>query len=399
MIHYLILLLLFIICTSTIAILNIDCKKYGYRNQQCSDYIANYIEAYSGNWNKNSAYNNIPYLPQKGYNIKVLPPSLFTFNHTIFLNPNNKSDSQTFTTFSNEVLVDYQIDNIEGIDQISGTIKMDIVISMKWLDSRLAVNHSLLEDMRKSFDEYYSIDTVSFSSVAKEWVWFPTLSLLNSNGVFLNDFSWGDVQYYLFNGVMWLRGYGSVTATCELDLTLFPYDTQTCEFRFGSPLQNIFNGYNFTVNVDTTTNSNSPLYNPLIGPIFSPPTAWKYISSGVRWSQGIIEGPINFLTLQLHNNSLNIIQVTLQRYHSYYVTIGVLPLTALAVLSVIAMFIPSFEPRVVVLVTIVLVMVAIGWSVSTTLPVSKENTWLDDFGVMCLLFAVVLAGRSVPVLL
>ena len=344
-------------------VLNIDCYKYGYQNQKCADYIASYIKAYSGDFSLNSAQSAFPDLPEWGYNNKVIPPPLKSWNQPYYPNPNNLTLKLYSPIFTDEIDIQYQINSIEGVDQIQGTIKMDIMISMKWTDPRLAVNSSLVDSFQYCFTPFYlHAPSAILATLSKDWVWYPTLSLLNSNGEFLSDFSWGDVAYFDLNGKLWLRGSGSVTANCDLDLQLFPYDTQICEFRFGSYTQNIFNGYNFSVDIDATTNASNPRYIPLTGPKFVAPTSWKFITAKLKWAQEIVNGPINFFTLQYNNNSLNIIEIKLTRYSTYYTTTGVLPLTVLVILSIFALFIPKLDARVGVLATIVLATVAIGVS-------------------------------------
>lgn len=112
---------------------------------------------------------------------------------------------------------------LKNIDLSYVTSKLDINswISMKWYDPALQWDPSKYGDIKHIY-------------LAPTEVWQPDLSTFNSAGG--NDVSpFGDTFHIAYNDgkVLWVPPC-KFQVYCDLDLTYWPFDTQTCELILGS---------------------------------------------------------------------------------------------------------------------------------------------------------------------
>ncbi|XP_067658365.1 neuronal acetylcholine receptor subunit alpha-6-like [Haliotis asinina] len=117
-----------------------------------------------------------------------------------------------------DVVVSYSMASVEALDETRQTVASSAVIQFEWKDDLLTWNSS----------DYGGIQ---FINIPVEKLWFPDLSLTNG----LEDLSLilpnGELARVNDDGlVQWYHGLKKRTK-CSLDMTKFPFDTQTCSIN------------------------------------------------------------------------------------------------------------------------------------------------------------------------
>ncbi|XP_071109930.1 neuronal acetylcholine receptor subunit beta-3-like [Haliotis cracherodii] len=117
-----------------------------------------------------------------------------------------------------DVVVSYSIASVEALDEDTQTVASSGVVLFTWTDELLTWNSS----------DYGGI---KFINVPVDKLWIPDVSLTNG----LEDISLilpdGEIARVINDGqVMWYHGMKKRTK-CPLDMTKFPFDTQTCSIR------------------------------------------------------------------------------------------------------------------------------------------------------------------------
>jgi hypothetical protein len=82
------------------------------------------------------------------------------------------------------------------------------------------------------------------------------------------------------------------------------------------------------------------------------------------------------------------VTIQLQRYSFYYITTAIIPNILITVLAVLALWIGDYPNRLALEVTLLLTVVALLWSVSSSIPSTAHSTWLSSFTTSCLLLIV-----------
>jgi len=253
------------------------------------------------------------------------------------------------------VEIDFSLSSMDGIDDLAGTVSTSGLLRVLWNDYRLSWN----ETLAPCFTENEIVDGINFVSLPPSWVWTPGLSI--DNGIFSNV---GPHSIWLYHdGLIKSDGQVSITSSCSLDLSLYPFDTQHCFFNTKPASSLAASGIKF-VQKDK----------PKVAEGFTSSSAWNTLSIQ---SEGV---------LKMHNGyfqeSVYSFSVTAKRYTSFYYTTSVVPMLLLAVVATTAIFIKEdLATRVAVEITVLLTTMAILWSTSTNLPHSSSSTWLEDFTV------------------
>lgn len=107
------------------------------------------------------------------------------------------------------------------LDEISGRFAMAGVVYISWRDESLTWDPN----------QYNNTLVIEFP---KENVWIPPLLLTNPFDQVI-DFREGDglVTYYSNGRSTWTM-MDQFSTSCQIDVTLYPYDTQTCKITFAS---------------------------------------------------------------------------------------------------------------------------------------------------------------------
>ncbi|XP_052792223.1 neuronal acetylcholine receptor subunit alpha-5-like [Mya arenaria] len=110
---------------------------------------------------------------------------------------------------------------IQDLDEVQEKITIVTGLYMVWMDAGLKWDPALYNGIREI-------------TIPSNSVWTPQVILVSSIGPLKpigSDQGWLTVRYSHDGSAFWSPGDG-VVSRCILDVTLFPFDTQSCEFKF-----------------------------------------------------------------------------------------------------------------------------------------------------------------------
>uniref|UniRef100_A0A8R1YAF0 Uncharacterized protein n=1 Tax=Pristionchus pacificus TaxID=54126 RepID=A0A8R1YAF0_PRIPA len=115
------------------------------------------------------------------------------------------------------VIIEFGIQNIESINEITSSFTVDVLFSQIWTDKRLA------------FDQYDCITNISLDYTLVEKIWTPNVCFVNSKKTSLHSSPIPNMFLMIFpNGTVWINYRLQVVGPCELALELFPMDIMSC---------------------------------------------------------------------------------------------------------------------------------------------------------------------------
>lgn len=168
--------------------------------------------------------------------LKTLFKSLFAFSlfsSPLSFNPETHIKERIMTNYSASCLpkadgINMQLGiafrSFNNIDQIEGTVESNIWLRYYWHDDRLKWNQT------KS-----GIDTLIYTTdpQAEQSIWTPDIYLYNTAEQPMSQLQYSRAIVSHSGDIIWSRP-GIIVSTCDFDLQYFPYDIQTCSFKFGS---------------------------------------------------------------------------------------------------------------------------------------------------------------------
>jgi hypothetical protein len=176
----------------------------------------------------------------------------------------------------------------------------------------------------------------------------------------VSDDASGNTKLAIYSsGYMFYSPLFKSIAACLLgNLKNFPFDTQTCTVEYLSSIEWVGTGIRF----DKPT-----IY---IGPRMSP-TSWQVRDTSITKEERIFNG----------NGSKSVVIVTfsLRRYTSFYWVTAIIPCILIVLIAMGSLWLKDYTNRLSIGVTTMLTVVAIIWSISTSIPVSNEITWIESF--------------------
>ncbi|CAA91541.2 Neurotransmitter-gated ion-channel ligand-binding domain-containing protein [Caenorhabditis elegans] len=195
--------------------------------------------------------------------------------------------------------------------------KVSVVLELveQWYDPRLSWNSSL----------YSNIPTVF---VRQEKVWSPTLSAFGVNEII--DFRDQDFRIVSIDDIGYIQDYLSVrvSSNCPMDVSRFPFDSQTCQICFCLPIFNIrqvkilneiYEGILQEKIIKTMGNSE-----------------WKVVSLTNRVEQLKYDDDYG-------NMDLAVFEITIRRNPLYYIYMIVFPSFVINGISIVGIFLKSAD--------------------------------------------------------
>ncbi|XP_033761107.1 neuronal acetylcholine receptor subunit beta-4-like [Pecten maximus] len=194
--------------------------------------------------------------------------------------------------------------NILELDDVSGVIEINFVLSLHWTDHRLSWTPS-------------SYGGLTTHTLLPSYVWCPKIYLLTTADE-LESFTGPNFPVIVeSNGnVQWLPGK-LVKSSCRVDITHFPTDTQTCTF--------IISPWGFSPSELYLTFLSSTLFLQYA----RPNGEWEIVSTLVKQTS-VYEPVISALHISL----------TLQRRSTYFIVSLVLPIVILITITSATFLIP-----------------------------------------------------------
>ncbi|GMT10986.1 hypothetical protein PFISCL1PPCAC_2283, partial [Pristionchus fissidentatus] len=115
------------------------------------------------------------------------------------------------------VIIEFGIQNIESINEITSSFTVDVLFSQIWTDRRLA------------FDHYACLKNISLDYTLVEKIWTPNVCFVNSKKTSLHSSPIPNMFLMIFpNGTVWVNYRLQVVGPCDLALELFPMDIMSC---------------------------------------------------------------------------------------------------------------------------------------------------------------------------
>jgi len=175
----------------------------------------------------------------------------------------------------------------------------------------------------------------------------------------ISDDASGNTKLAIYSsGYMFYSPLFKSVAACMLDLKNFPFDTQICTVEYLSSIEWVGTGIRF----DKPT-----IY---IGPRVSP-TSWQVRDTSITKEERVFHGN--------GSKSVVIVTFTLRRYTSFYWVTAIIPCILIVLVAMGSLWLKDYTTRLSIEVTTMLTVVAIVWSISTSIPVSNETTWIESF--------------------
>jgi hypothetical protein len=269
---------------------------------------------------------------------------------------------------------------ILAVDQREGSFKVVVWHRMTWTDYRLFYNVSDVHGFAWDSDK-------DFVPVEAKSLWTPDIELLNAAAM-PEQSNNEEPRAYLYDEAKARKdGYNVYlsiptiyTSKCDLELGMFPFDTQTCELVFGA-----WSASSRFVDFGRLTQSSSTIGLPEKNEEF------EVVSVEGRtdvYESALITPGVEYPTV--------VYSIKLQRHTRYYIVNYILPLGTLVVLSAMTFWlrIDSGE-RQGYQVTMLLAVFAVAYLAAERLPASPTDTWIEEFQTWCLILTVVPAVESV----
>ena len=116
------------------------------------------------------------------------------------------------------------IRSLNNIDQIEGTISSNIWLRHWWNDPNISWNKT-----------EWNISKIAFYTDPEydRSIWIPDMFIYNTAEKPMDDLYYTLAMVYSNGDVIWSRP-GMMKTSCVFDLKHFPYDQQTCIYKFGS---------------------------------------------------------------------------------------------------------------------------------------------------------------------
>ncbi|XP_052781152.1 uncharacterized protein LOC128217721 isoform X2 [Mya arenaria] len=206
------------------------------------------------------------------------------------------------TSAAIEALINFYLVGVNGLDEVEQKLTSTLQLEVEWTDISLAW------DPEKR-------DGIVRMLLPQNDIWKPDITLMNG---FKKITAMGDSFMYVdvnYNGTCLWKPYQIVETTCQVDMTNFPYDSQTCYLQFGT--------WSSSDEISTEFGEDGLQRHHN----FQDHAEWKVILLGVDTSTNNTGGAVRF-HVTIERNS---------RFITFYVTI---PTVMLAFLTVFRYIIP-----------------------------------------------------------
>ncbi|KAI6200051.1 hypothetical protein M3Y96_00692400 [Aphelenchoides besseyi] len=152
-----------------------------------------------------------------------------------------------------EVAVEFWVQAITSIDEITNDFELDLYINEVWLDPALSFEH--LSPCKQN---------LSLNHQVLDKLWTPNSCFINSKVAEIHSSPFKNVFLLLYrNGSVWVNYRVRAKGPCMMNLANFPFDSQTCNLVYES-----FNYNNQEVQMRWNPTNGNPVY--AIGEILLP---------------------------------------------------------------------------------------------------------------------------------
>ncbi|XP_033749091.1 acetylcholine receptor subunit alpha-1-B-like [Pecten maximus] len=261
-------------------------------------------------------------------------------NYNRFVRPNENQSEST------NVDVSFFMLSLKDFDEVTGKFSVVGYFNLFWNDPRMAwtpANH----------------DNVDKLYIPQSLVWKPELTLVNAYQ-FIRTVGFDDlpILYYSNGTARWMVGEVMDT-TCDVDVTYFPFDKQTCKLEFAAW------GYTSSQLTFQATQENID---------------FTQFSENVEW----LITKTNGYGLASREHAFIVYEVTMERRYTFFIVNVFIPVIMLTLLSNMVFLLPANSgERVGYSVTCLLAVSVFLTIVSDTLPKASNPVSVLTFFLMC----------------
>jgi hypothetical protein len=221
----------------------------------------------------------------------------------------------------------------------------------------------LWKDYRFQWNMNYA--NVSSTFVDMNWIWIPDVTLYNAAG----DSNIIDAPAQVYHdGSVRLRRLAFLSAYCGMNIKKFPFDTQKCTLDFASWAGHLA--------VTAAPKQMRPIKNNLISP-------QAVVSISYNLDSFTTENTLKDEGGMQKNWPFVVYTLKVTRHSKFYTSTTIMPIVIVTIICVAGLWIPDINARLGLTVTSLLTVMAINWSVTSSLPISNDSTWIQDFSNFC----------------
>jgi hypothetical protein len=249
--------------------------------------------------------------------------------------------------------------SINKIDQLDGTISMNIWLRHAWNDPYL----------KWDINNWNNISTITlYTDTENDRIWTPDIYLYNTAENPNENLKFSRAIVYNNGDIIWSRP-GIITSTCRFDLTDFPYDQQVCSLKYGSWA---YDGNRLSLETDVIDISN-----------FQDHGGWTLIDQKS-------EENINFYECCPEPYYDITFTITLRRIPDYYSLNIIIPTFATASLLIISLIVPwDSGERISFVTTVMLSIIVFLLILSENIPKSDKQPLLSRMIVGLIFYSLV----------
>ena len=259
------------------------------------------------------------------------------------------------------------IRSLNNINQIDGTISSNVWLRHWWNDKNLKWNETKWNISKISAHTNHELDRS---------IWTPDILIYNTAEKPMDELLKTNVMIYSNGDIIWSRP-GMLRTSCVFDLENFPFDTQTCSYKFGSWLY------------DKSQIDISNVDNPIDLTNYQSNQEWSIINS-----EHYIEEKVYKCCTETFQSTFY--KITIKRKYGYYVLNIILPTFATSTLMIICLLIPwDSGERISYAVTVMLSIIVFLLILSENLPKTETKPLLSKMLIGLVFFALFIVYSTV----
>ena len=259
------------------------------------------------------------------------------------------------------------IRSLNNINQIDGTISSNVWLRHWWNDKNLKWNETKWNISKISAHTNHELDRS---------IWTPDILIYNTAEKPMDELLKTNVMVYSNGDIIWSRP-GMLRTSCVVDLENFPFDTQTCSYKFGSWLY------------DKSQIDISNVDNPIDLTNYQSNQEWSIINS-----EHYIEEKVYKCCTETFQSTFY--KITIKRKYGYYVLNIILPTFATSTLMIICLLIPwDSGERISYAVTVMLSIIVFLLILSENLPKTETKPLLSKMLIGLVFFALFIVYSTV----
>lgn len=259
------------------------------------------------------------------------------------------------------------IRSLNNINQIDGTISSNVWLRHWWNDKNLKWNETKWNISKISAHTNHELDRS---------IWTPDILIYNTAENPMDELLKTNVMIYSNGDIIWSRP-GMLRTSCVFDLENFPFDTQTCSYKFGSWLY------------DKSQIDISNVDNPIDLTNYQSNQEWSIINS-----EHYIEEKVYKCCTETFQSTFY--KITIKRKYGYYVLNIILPTFATSTLMIICLLIPwDSGERISYAVTVMLSIIVFLLILSENLPKTETKPLLSKMLIGLVFFALFIVYSTV----